>query len=185
MSKHLLFGFLLVFASVFTHLCQAQISDSVRAAPSSTASHRYLLLAKTGSLARYRMYIGEKITFKRHQDEGFKTLPILDIRDSTLYVQGLRVPLKDIEKIKLKNHTGGRKVANFSGAFLKTAGTIFTLVGAINFLTNLNEKYDRQDGLHTMGGAAVLFAAGTVLQAMRYGTYTINEKWTLKVIEMY
>ncbi|WP_125077749.1 hypothetical protein [Rufibacter latericius] len=180
MAKYLLFGLLLFLG--FTHTSLGQGKDTVQTKP---ASHRYLLLSNSESSARFRIYAGEPITFKRFKDEKLHTETILDIRGNAFYVSGLEVPLKDVEKIQLRNHTGGRKVANFGGALLKTAGTIFTLVGAINFLTNLNEKSDRQDGLHTMGGAAVLFAAGHGLHVLRRGTYTINKKWTLKVIEMY
>ncbi|KAA3436184.1 hypothetical protein [Rufibacter hautae] len=180
MAKYLLLGFFLLLGFIST--CQAQTGDSLK---TQNGAHRYLLLSKTGTLSRFRIYPGETITFKRFKDEGLRTQTLLDVRGNSFYIEGLEVPLKDVEKIRLRNHTGGRKVANFAGLFLKTAGTIFTLVGAVNTLTNLNDKADRQDGLQTMGSAVLLYAAGEGLHVLRKGTYTLNEKWTLKVMEMY
>ncbi|WP_207432955.1 hypothetical protein [Sabulibacter ruber] len=188
MTRYLLFGILFFFSFFFANNSQAQNRDTLTTASASKPGmYRYLLLAKTGSLARYRIHIGETITFKRFQDEKLRTAEVLDIRGNSFYISGLEVPLKEVEKIRLRNHTGGRKVAGFGSVLLKGAGVVFTLVGAINVLTNLSsqEKDDRNDALQTMAGAATLYAAGSVLNGLRKGTYTINDKWTLKVIEMY
>ncbi|WP_157593138.1 hypothetical protein [Rufibacter tibetensis] len=182
MMKHLLFGILLFFSCTFSSTCHAQIPESSTPA---VGKYRYLLLAKAGTISRYRIQIGESITFKRFQDKKLQTMEVLDIRGNSFFVEGLEVPLKDVEKIRLKNHTGGRKVAHFMGSFLKAGGTVFTLVGAVNVLTNLNDKPDRIDAFQTIGGALTLYGVGTGLHVLRNGTYKINKKWTLKVIEMY
>ncbi|WP_205501653.1 hypothetical protein [Rufibacter psychrotolerans] len=188
MTRYLLFGTFFVFSFIFSGPSQAQNRDTLLTAPAAKpATYRYLLLAKAGSTARYRIHIGETITFKRFQDESLRTAEIMNIRGSSFFVAGLEVPLKEVEKIRLRNHTGGRRVAGFGAALLKGAGVVFTLVGGINVLTNLGsqEKADRQNGLHTVAGAALMYGTGVALQGLRKGTYTINEKWTLKVMEMY
>jgi hypothetical protein len=182
MFKHLLFGLLLFFSCTFSTTCHAQTT-----APTTTGKYRYLLLSKTGTVARFRIQIGESITFKRFQDKKLQTQEVLDVRGNSFFVEGLEVPLKDVEKIRLRNHTSGRKVASFAGAFLKTAGVVFTTVGVINTLTNLKveDKLNREDGLQTTAAALALYGIGEGLHVLRKGTYKINEKWTLKVIEMY
>ncbi|KAA6437253.1 hypothetical protein ACD591_12290 [Rufibacter glacialis] len=184
MVKHLLLGSLLFFSCLLPFTSLAQTTSS---APTAIGKYRYLLLAKAGTISRYRIQIGESITFKRFQDKKLQTMTVLDVRGDAFFVEGLRVPLKEVEKIRLQNHTGGRKVASFVGTLFKAGGSIFTLVGGVNALTNLSEKEksDRTDGLQTMGAALTLYAVGEGLHVLRRGTYRINEKWTLKVIEMY
>ncbi|AKQ44507.1 hypothetical protein TH63_00855 [Rufibacter radiotolerans] len=161
--------------------CPAQTTDTV-AASTQEPSHRYLLLTKVGTAVRYRIYTGENITFQLVGEKQMRSGAVQGFRGNSFYVQGMEVPLKTVEKVRLRNHTGGRKVANFGGSFLKTAGAVFTLVGAINFFANAD---DRKDGLQTMGAAITLYGAGIGLHALRKGTYTLNSKWQLKIMEMY
>jgi hypothetical protein len=179
MFKHLLFGIVLFFSCTFSSACHAQTTST---AATATGKYRYLLLSKTGTISRFRIQIGESITFKRLQDKKLQTMEVLDIRGNSFYVEGLEVPLKEVEKIRLRNHTGGRKVAHFMGSFLKAAGSVFIVVGAINTVANSD---DRADGLQTMAAALTLYGLGEGLHVLRNGTYKINQKWTLKVIEMY
>ncbi|MBC3541877.1 hypothetical protein ACFSC6_09495 [Rufibacter sediminis] len=180
MARPLLLGILLFLGITIT--CRAQVSDSAK---TKLASHRYLLLSKAGSLKRYRLYAGDRITFKHAKFKGLRTETIVDIRGNSFFLQGMEVPLTEVEKVRLRNHTGGRKAANFGGRLLKTAGTVFIFVGGLNALLNLNNTPDRQDGLQTMAGALTLYGLGEGLHILRNGTYPINKKWTLKVIEMY
>jgi hypothetical protein len=160
---------------------QAQTTDSV-AVSTQGPSHRYLLLTKVGAAARFRIYTGENITFQLVGEKQMRSGVVQGFRGNSFFVQGIEVPLKTVEKVRLRNHTGGRKVASFGGSFLKTAGAVFTLVGAINFFANSD---DRKDGLQTMGAAITLYGAGIGLHTLRKGTYTLNGKWQLKIMEMY
>lgn len=107
---------------------------------------------------------------------------ITDIRGTSFYIQHLEIPLARVEKIQLQNHTGGRKVAAWTGGLLQSAGVLFTLIGGINFLT---QSDDREDGLQTMGVALTSVAVGAGVSSLRKGTYKLSEKWQLKVMEMY
>ncbi|MBA9078854.1 hypothetical protein [Rufibacter quisquiliarum] len=177
MAKSLLYGLFFFFGIIFTG--QAQAVDSVKTKP---ANLTYLLLNKTGKLKRYRFYVGDQIMFRVKNDSRFYSGSITAIKDSAFYFQNTRIPLERVAQIRMRNHTGGKKVLNYSSVVLKSAGSIFTLVGAINFITHSD---DRVDGLHTMGAALTMYAAGVGLKALTKRTYNLEKKWQLKVVEMY
>lgn len=177
MVKHLLYGLVFLLSVSFT--CHGQSTDTTATKP---ANLTYLLLTKPGSLKRFRFYVGEQIVFRVKNDTYFYSGSITAIKDSAFYYQNTKIPLGRVAEIKLRNHTGGRKALNFGSVLFKSAGTIFTLVGAINFLT---QKDDRADGLWTMGAAVTTYAAGIGLKALTKRTYNLEKKWQLKVIEMY
>lgn len=180
MAKYLLLGFLLFGGITFPS--QAQTADSVLVL---TGKHRYLLLSSTSSVDRFRFHEGEEITFRLKEGKTWYSGTVLQLRPQSFLFSNTEIPLNKIAQLKLKNPTVRHKIANITGVLLQSAGGLFTLVGAVNVVTNLSDKPDRNEGFITMGAAVTSYAVGLGLKKLRYGNYRLGEKWKLKVIEMY
>ncbi|MFC6999055.1 hypothetical protein [Rufibacter roseus] len=175
MAKYLLFGF--IFFIAFT--CHSQTTDT---ASNTLPTYRYLLLSKAGTVKRYRIQIGETITYQLKGSKRWQSDLITDIRGTSFFIQHLEIPLARVERVQLQNHTGGRKLAAWTKGLLQGAGGLFVLIGGINFFYY---SEDRSDGLQTMGAAAATYALGSGIGRFRKGNYKIGDTWMLKVMEMY
>lgn len=179
MLKSFLFGLLLL------GLSSNSLAQTVDSLANITGKHKYLLLSSTNSAKRYRLYENEEISFQLMHNKTRFTGQIQAIRSNSFIFQNTEIPLEKVTSIRLQNHTGGRKAVNFLGYTLQSAGTLFTLIGAVNVVTNLNDKPDRKEGFITMGASIVSFAAGKSLRKLKYQTYFLGEKWKLRIMEMY
>lgn len=179
MARFLLFG--LLFFLGFSLTGQAQTSN----APKTTAPPqvRYLTLSKPGKIKRFHFHLGEDITYKLASEKRFQTGTILEIRDSAMVVDGYLVPLGQVTAVKLEKETGGQKVAGFGSNLLQLSGGLFTVIGAINYLSDT--KNDPNDGKTTMVAGLSGWAVGKGLQQMQKGRYKLKNGWKLRVIDLF
>ncbi len=135
----------------------------------------FLLLEKPGKGNRIRYYVGDEILFKQYGDETFHIGLIVQLSDSSFYVnQFTEVPIRTVEA--LVDRSKVRAVRAFSKASFLVIPAVLLISAADNIFNTGSSPVIGEDALYVAGGFSLLGASGYLYRGKRY---RLKNRWRI------
>lgn len=140
---------------------------------------KFLVLEKMGTKKRYEYHINDKIELMFGKDDYFTRITILDLTDSAIVTENLKIDLSSINAVKLEK---GGSFLRYSGPILMVAGATLLAIDVINQTAVQGGDYQSSTGVYV--ASASLAGIGAIFTFAGRNKVKIKKWWRLRTVQI-
>ena len=140
---------------------------------------KFLVLEKMGTKKRFEYHLSEKMDLKLDNDDYFTRITLLDLSDSAIYAENMKINFSTINAIKLNKSSGFFKI---SGPLLMVAGAALLVFDIVNQTAVQGGEYQSSTGVYV--ASAALVSVGTIFTFAGRDKVKLKKWWRLRTVEI-
>jgi hypothetical protein len=142
-------------------------------------AQKFLAMDKSGS-KRLRFYANDEINVRFKNEKSFRNGRIAMITDTSFFLNGSNIVLKDVDAILIRKKTGGHALLRNATYMLPIGGVFITGITAANSAINDHHPLVPKSIYYTAGGLAL---AGLMIYPLTFRVYRMKHH-PLKIIDV-
>lgn len=140
---------------------------------------KFLVLEKMGTKKRFEFQISQKMDLRLDSDDYFTRVTILDLTDSAIMAENLKIDFSSIQAVKLNKSTNFFK---YSGPLLMVAGAALIIFDVVNQTAVQGGEYQSSTGVYVT--SSTLFAVGAAFTFAGRDKVRMKKWWRFRTVEV-